>query len=413
MHPALKDMNPVRNTELSNMKNKISNGVKNILFFGIGDVGDAVMKTAVFKALRQHLPEASIHVLLGSWNAELLKGNPYVDKIYCYDYPWGNLYYGLDKNWLHKIYFLFSSSLLGELRKQPFDAAICFSLLKMDRLLMFFLRAKEKIGYTELWNDCFLTHPVSVNGSIITVIESSLLLLDPIGIHAEYCLPELQLNEQDMNELKVFLGNKFDEQHNIIVICPGAGGPANKRWLPEYFSEIADRLAEERGNTVVLSGSSREKALIDEVKKYLRNKVIINYEKLSLRGFAALIARSNIVICNNAAPMHLAAAFGRPAVVLNGGFNDQIEALKWGYKVNNIVILTADVGRRPADYRHPVCERHICMREIKPDFVLEEARKLLCSSDKAVLIERVNSKIISTTMRCEAREKINPLQYGN
>lgn len=387
--------------------------MKNILFFGIGDVGDAVMKTAVFKALRQHLPQASIHVILGSWNAELLKGHPYVDKIYCYNYPWGNLYYGLDKNWLHKIYFLFSSSLLRELRKQPFDAAICFSLLKMDRILMALLRSKIKIGYAGLWNDCFLTHPVSTGGRIITVIESSLSLLEPIGIHAEYCLPELQLNEQDMYELTIFLGNKLDEQHNIIVICPGAGGPANKRWLPEYFAQVSDRLAQEKENMIVLSGSSREKPLIDEVRKYLRNKVIINYGKLSLRGFAALIARSNLVICNNAAPMHFAAAFDRPAVVLNGGFNDQREALKWGYKVNNIVMLTADIGPRPADYRHPVCRKHICMREIKPDFVLNESRKLLSSSDKAVLIERVNSKIISTALRCETREKINPLQHGN
>ncbi len=387
--------------------------MKNILFFGIGDVGDAVMKTAVFKAVRRHLPEATIHVLLGSWNAELLKSHPYVDKIYCYDYPWGNLYYGLTKNWLQKIYFLFSSPLVGELRKQAFDAAICFSHLKMDRMLIALLHSKIKIGFAGLWNDYFLTHPVSADVSIITVIESSLSLLEPIGIHAEYCLPELQINSQDKVELDIFFNNKLDAYRNIIIICPGAGGPANKRWLPDYFAEVSDRLAQDNENTVVLSGSVREKPLIDEVRKYLKNRVMINCGRLSLRGFAALIARSNLVICNNAAPMHFAAAFGRPAVILNGGFNDQTEALKWGYKVNNIVILTADVGRRPLDYRHPVCGRHICMREIKPDFVLHETRELLSSSDKAVLIECVNSKIISTTMRCESREKINPLRHDN
>ncbi len=375
--------------------------MKNILFFGIGDVGDAVMKTAVFKAIRQGLPEASIHVLLGSWNVELLKRHPYVDKIYSYNYPWGNLYYGLDKSWLHKIYFLSSSPLLGKLRKQPFDAAICFSLLKMDRLLMSFLRSKIKIGYTGLWNNCFLTHPVSImNEPVITMIESCISLLGPLGIQAGYCLPELQLEDQDTDELARFFDNKLDEYRSIITICPGAGGPVNKQWLPEYFAEITDRLAEDKGNTAVISGSAREKVLIDEVIKHLRNKVMINDGRLSLRGFAALIARSNLVICNNAAPMHLAAAFGRPAIVLNGGFNDQREALKWGYKLNNIVMITSDVGPRPPDYRHRVCERHICMREIKPDFVLEEARRLLSSTDKVKLTEHVNSRVVSTNIRC-------------
>lgn len=371
--------------------------MKNILFIGIGDIGDVVMKTAILRATRQHLPEASIHVLAGSWNTELLKGQDFVDKIYCYDYPWGNLYYGLKKNWFNKVnklFFLARSPLLYELRKQVFDAAISFSLSKMDYLLLFFLRSKMKIGCAGRWNDFFLTHPIpAITEPIITRIESDLLFLRALGIYVDYYLPRLQLNAQDRAELEIFLGNKVDIHYKIITICPGVGGPANKQWLPGYFAKVADILAGQNGNLVVLSGSPDEKTLIYGIQKQIKNKVLINCGDLSLRGFAALIEKSNLVICNNSAPMHMAAAFGRPAVVLNGGFNDQTEALKWGYKVNNIVILTADVGKRPADYRHPVCERHTCMSEIKPDFVLMEAQRLLNSPEEAKLIDHVDSKV--------------------
>lgn len=375
--------------------------MKNIIFFGIGDVGDAVMKTTILKATRQYLPQASIHILLGSWNAELLRNHPCIDKIYCYNYPWSNLYYGLNRNWMYQIYFLLFSQLLRELKQQIFDAAICFSMGKMDRLLMLFLHSKMKIGYAGLWNDYFLTHSVStIQERIITEIETGLSLLKPLGINADYCLPQLQLDDSDRIELDRFLNKRDILDKKIITICPGVGGSANKQWLPEYFAEVADVLAEQRENIIVISGSPRETVIVNEVQKNMKNKAIINYGGLSLRGFAALIERSNLVICNASAPMHMAAAFGRPAVVLNGGFNDQIQALKWGYKVNNIVMLTADIGSRPADYWHPVCKGHICMREIKPDFVLEEAQRLLSSSDKAGLIGHVNSRVISANMRC-------------
>lgn len=371
--------------------------MKDIIFIGIGDIGDVVMKTTILRTVRQYLPKASLHILLGSWNSELLRGHNCVDKIYCYDYPWGNLYYGLNKDWFNKVnklFFLVRSPLLYELRKLVFDAVISFSPSKMNHLLMFFLRSKIKIGYASRWSNFFLTHQIPIAAeSIITEIESALSLLAPLGIHTDYCLPELQLNEQDRIELGRFLGNKFDGQHKIITICPGAGGPVNKQWLPEYFAEVANTLADKKENLVILSGSSSERTLICYIQKQIRNKVLTNCGDLSLRGFATLIERSNLVICNNSAPMHMAAALGRPAVVLNGGFNDQREALKWGYKVNNIVILTADVGKRPSDYWHPVCERHICMREIKPEFVLQEAYRLLHCPHKAELINHVNSKV--------------------
>jgi len=375
--------------------------MKKIIFLGIGDVGDAVINTAILKAVRQHLPQASIHILLGSWNAGLLKGHSCVDKIYCYDYPWGNVHCGLKKNWLHKASFLFFSPLLSVLRKERFDAAICFSFSKFDWLLMFFLRAKMKIGRAQRGNNFFFTHITpDTNERTITRIEANLLLLEPLGIRADYCLPQLELDKEDRLELRTFFGCRFTEAKKIITICPGAGGSLNKRWLPEYFAEVTNTLASQSNHLVVLSGSPEEKTLIDTVKKYIKNEVMINYGKLSLRGFAALIEKSSLVVCNNSAPMHIAAALGRPAVVLNGGFNDQAEALKWGYKVNNIVILTADVGRRPSNYWHRPCENHECMRQIKPDLVLKEAQKLLDSSRAAELTEEVNSKVILTDTHC-------------
>ena len=56
-------------------------GVKNILVFKTGAIGDVLMTTPFLKALRKKYPKAKITYYVGKWSKPILKDNPNLDKI--------------------------------------------------------------------------------------------------------------------------------------------------------------------------------------------------------------------------------------------------------------------------------------------------------------------------------------------
>src|SRR6185295_2632407 len=56
------------------------------------DVGDLLVVTPLFEALRQRFPETWIAVGVGDWNRGVLEGNPYLSEILPVNAPWFNKY---------------------------------------------------------------------------------------------------------------------------------------------------------------------------------------------------------------------------------------------------------------------------------------------------------------------------------
>jgi ADP-heptose:LPS heptosyltransferase len=58
--------------------------MQKILLIRRDNIGDLVCTTPAFTALRQHYPDAEIGALVNSYNAEVLRGNPNVDRVFVY-----------------------------------------------------------------------------------------------------------------------------------------------------------------------------------------------------------------------------------------------------------------------------------------------------------------------------------------
>ena len=54
------------------------------------DIGDLLVVTPLFEALRHRFPEAKIIAGIGSWNRDVLRDNPHVDEILPLNAPWHN-----------------------------------------------------------------------------------------------------------------------------------------------------------------------------------------------------------------------------------------------------------------------------------------------------------------------------------
>ncbi|HEX8986615.1 MAG TPA: glycosyltransferase family 9 protein [Rhodocyclaceae bacterium] len=139
-----------------------------------------------------------------------------------------------------------------------------------------------------------------------------------------------------------------------VCVHPGASN-ADKRWHPEAFAAVGDRLAEEFGVSIVLTGSAAERDVVARVAAAMRRPAIKAASAISVGALAALMNDARLLVCNDTGVSHIAAGLRLPSVVVFS--NSDIE--RWA----------------PLDHR-----LHACVW--KPDtrdawLVLAHARRLL------------------------------------
>jgi ADP-heptose:LPS heptosyltransferase len=116
-------------------------------------------------------------------------------------------------------------------------------------------------------------------------------------------------------------GATVKEMRSAAGIHPGATWPA-KRWLPERFAGLADRLVE-RGATVFLTAGVRDEETVAAVQRSAKHPYPV-LSGLPLRELAAVIASCDVYVTNDAGPMHIAAAAGTPTIGIFGPGEENI-----------------------------------------------------------------------------------------
>lgn len=103
------------------------------------------------------------------------------------------------------------------------------------------------------------------------------------------------------------------------VLAPGASR-RYKQWPIEHFSSVMQRLAHWRPDwQCVVVGTAQETNLAQAVVRNARTKVVDLTGQTDLPTLIALIAHARLVLCNDSAAGHIAAATGTPSIVVAGG----------------------------------------------------------------------------------------------
>jgi heptosyltransferase-2 len=133
--------------------------------------------------------------------------------------------------------------------------------------------------------------------------------------------PSLKVSPE-RREAAVSLINKAGAQAGkpLAVLCPGSVNSRAKRWPPERYAELADRLAESELN-VVLIGSPAELDVSTEVSSRARHKPMVLTGKTTIAEAVAIISIADVLITNDTGPAHIGAALGTPTLVIFGPTN--------------------------------------------------------------------------------------------
>jgi ADP-heptose:LPS heptosyltransferase len=155
-------------------------------------------------------------------------------------------------------------------------------------------------------------------------------------------------------------------------VCIHAGARMrSRRWPAARFGQVADGLAA-RGWQVVLTGSEQERGIADEVRGHMAAPALDLTGRTTLGALALLVSRAGLVVANDTAVSHLAAASGTPSVIVSSG----ADPVRWApLDRERHRVLFAPAACRPCAFEAcPI--GHPCALEVSASRVLAAALEL-------------------------------------
>src|SRR4030095_24794 len=240
-----------------------------VLFIRLRSLGDTVLSTPLYAALKAWRPDLRTTVLVESPNGEVLKHNPDVKQV-------------LTIPASGSLSSLFSrTTVLREIRASRFDCCINLHGGSTSAWLTFLSGSVHRLGLTSFRNTFAYTHMLDIpsrkgDGTKWHTVEYQMEWLRQLGL-PEAAIPHLRVIPPP--ELKAPVLRYLDE----LGVKPGSRYAVvqptskffTKEWTPEGFAEVAGYLVREHGLQVVLSGGPGEESKLQRVAQHCREKVVV------------------------------------------------------------------------------------------------------------------------------------------
>ncbi len=255
-----------------------------------GALGDIVLAFAAFAAIRAAWPDAEISLLTTPPFAGFMGASPWFDRVEVDARP----------EWWQVAGLL-------KLRRQLRGFDLVYDLQTSGRSSRYFTLAGRP-EWSGIAAGCSFPH-ANPRREAMHTRERLADQLAVAGI-ADLPTPDLAWADADVS------GFRLPKRFAVLVAGAAAHRPA-KRWPEEKFAALAPQLR----MPVVVLGSAGEAELARPIRKVTPGAIDLT-GKTNLAQLAAVIRRAALAVGNDTGPMHMAAAFGVPSVVLFSGESD-------------------------------------------------------------------------------------------
>jgi heptosyltransferase-2 len=376
--------------------------IKRILVRGPNWLGDAVMCEPALRGLRSLFPDAQIALLVKPAVADLFAGHPALTRVLTYDTE--GRHAGLSGKW----------ALAGQLRRQGFDLAVLFQNAFEAAFLTFLAGVPRRYGYATDGRSLLLSDPVAVQDrrALVHQVRYYWDLLKPLGLTGDPPAPELVVfPEEEQAMAERFAQDGLTVSDVVVGINPGSTYGGAKRWLPERFAEVTERLcrtireSREQQVSVVIFGAKGEERLGQEIAARLSSRSLVLSGATTIRELMAAVKRCAILLTNDTGPMHIASAFQVPVVAIFGP-TDWRTTSPFG---NAHAIVRQPVDCAPCLLRECPID-HRCMTRVSVEQVYEAATKQVAGlSGSSRLSGSSGSNQINQTNKINQTNQMNVL----
>ena len=348
--------------------------VKRILVLAYHGLGNFILYTPALRLLRERYPNARLDLQVGNNTGceEVLAGAELFDHIY-------NLRYsaGLGAWWQRA----------REIRETQYDLVISefHSHSWPLALLIAASRAPFRLGHVTSpgWSEQFSHYSFVFNLPVEMredehEIDRYLDLVARVGarrIELRAARTFIHLTEDDKQFAQRFIDEKAGATGlRVIGLQPGTSPTMRwKQWPVERYRAVIERLqAEQPDALVVLFGSPAETEMIADLAQGLGPRVSVAAGKTTVKQVAALIARCDVLVCNDSGLMHAAVAVGTPVVAIYGPTDIRRTApLGARHTVIRRDLPCSPCFKLEGDAQVHACGHHDCLMTITPDEVYE------------------------------------------
>jgi len=332
--------------------------MKKIVVIQTAFPGDVILSTPIYEALRDIYSESRAAAVVRPESACLLRGNPNIDDIIPFDK------YGGDSD--------IAGILKMSSRLRGFDMAIIIQRHLRSALTAFLAGIPERIGFDNAWGKSLYTQRIEYQAETHEV-ERCLALIGVKGSSLKY-RPRIYFDQETLEWAESVL-LKNGVRGDFAIVAPGSVWPT-KRY--PHYAKVIDLINNKHDMPVVLVGSSDDAAVSKSIADSAARATVNLTGQTDLLQSAAIISKARIVISNDSAAAHMAAAVNTPVVAIFGP-----TVPEFGFRPYTEKSAVVDIGKlycRPCSkHGSQQCpQRHFrCMLELGPQKVFAAVELLL------------------------------------
>lgn len=265
------------------------------------------------------------------------------------------------------------------------------------------LRADRKISFRKWWNGVFFGERVERDPRLPDALRQMNLLsledenleenlkqyirsdralkmeghhLSGVPLWASMSLKDVLMKDTEawVRLMEKIQWHRFEGRPQVLVF-PGSVW-ATKRWTESGFVETAKAL-QKRGAQLIVMGAGNEVEIAERVAKEIPGAVSLA-GVTSLYESALILCRSDLMIGNDSASIHLASACDTPVIAVFGPTVLEFGFRPWSNQA--YIIEKKGLACRPCGpHGHQRCPKgtHECMRNLSPSEVIRVAEGLL------------------------------------
>lgn len=261
------------------------------LLLRFSSIGDIVLTTPVIRCLKLQFDSAEIHFIVKKQYADVLKHNPYIDKLWLLDDNVDELISDLKNTKIDFVIDLHKNLRTFNIKRKLSLKAISFNKINIEKWLMVNLKINRlpEVHIVDRYMETLKSFQVVNDNAGLDYF---------IGKEDEKLPEEVNLQPQDK-----FISMVIGAQHST------------KKMPAEMLAKICSLI----DHPIIILGSPSDNLSAKEIISLSENKNLINLcGKLSLNQSAYMVKISELIISHDTGLMHIASAFNKKIISIWG-----------------------------------------------------------------------------------------------
>jgi heptosyltransferase I len=338
--------------------------IKNICIVRLSAIGDVCHTLAVVRAIQIQSPLTKITWIIGKVESTLIGDIKGIEFII------------FDKSKSLSSY----NDLYQKLKNRSFEVTLLLHASLRANIISWMIKSPNKIGYDlKRARDLqWLVSSKKIYSSKMHVLNTMFEFIKVIGLKKQDLIWDIPLSKREIT----FAENHYEKSKTNIVISPCSSDRYRnyRNWDLQNFQDIINYLVEKYQCHIILTGgkTQNEKIYGTHLSKMNKQSIINLIGKTSLKELAAIISLSELVICPDSGPAHIATAVNTEVIGLYASSNPnrtgpyqsekytinayptacikylgkKASEVKWGQRIRNpkvMTIITVDMVKERID----------------------------------------------------------------